>query len=401
MLLSLAPIVRVSQLGVTARSRATRAAPPRACAANAWRRGWSSGQMALAIVLLAGAGVLVRSFIAIVGADTGVRDARARSSSARCACRPDSTRIAADPARVFRSGRGAAAHRSRRSTPRPVQHAARRQRRNASGRSRSRAGQPAGGRRPVAVPDSRVRVISGGRRCGRCRPSLHDRRSRSRVPVAVVNESFAARYWPGESPIGRRLRTTAQHPRRLAHRGRRGAEHPAGRRLRQRVQAAGLRAVRPGAGAGASGVLSSLRTTGPAGAMRRPFELEVESIDPDVGARAPRHSRSRLRVRPRLHGRRTQRVGQAREGGAGLRRDCAAAGGGRARRGDRAFGAASGPGNRRPDRDRRRGARYPPDDRPRGHAAGRARAGRGPRSCRWPSIASCSPSWSACRRTTR
>ena len=34
-----------------------------------------AGQMALAMVLLAGAGVLVRSFVNIVSADTGIRDA--------------------------------------------------------------------------------------------------------------------------------------------------------------------------------------------------------------------------------------------------------------------------------------------------------------------------------------
>ena len=27
-------------------------------------------------------------------------------------------------------------------------------------------------------------------------------------PVAIVNESFAAKFWPGEDPIGKRLRAT-------------------------------------------------------------------------------------------------------------------------------------------------------------------------------------------------
>jgi len=70
------------------------------------------------------------------------------------------------------------------------------------------------GRPPSEVADS-VQFITAGSRyfstvgatvvSGR---AFDDRDRPSALPVAVVNESFVARYWPDQEPIGQRLRTT-------------------------------------------------------------------------------------------------------------------------------------------------------------------------------------------------
>jgi hypothetical protein len=74
LLYSIAPIVRLTQLAaggaIVSHARGV-TQPMRSRRLSA---GLVAGQMALAIILLSGAGVLVRSLLNIVGADTGVRE---------------------------------------------------------------------------------------------------------------------------------------------------------------------------------------------------------------------------------------------------------------------------------------------------------------------------------------
>ena len=73
-LCSLAPIGRVVQFGVSGALKGDARGVTRDVRGKHLAAGLVAGQMALAIVLLSGAGVLVRSFVNIVGAETGVRD---------------------------------------------------------------------------------------------------------------------------------------------------------------------------------------------------------------------------------------------------------------------------------------------------------------------------------------
>src|SRR5262249_50649136 len=74
-LCSLAPIGRVLQLGTGGAVKGDARGITQGLRGKRLASALVAGQMALAMVLLAGAGVLVRSFVNIVSADTGVRDA--------------------------------------------------------------------------------------------------------------------------------------------------------------------------------------------------------------------------------------------------------------------------------------------------------------------------------------
>src|SRR3984893_5937902 len=74
-LCSLAPIGRVVQLGTGGALKGDARGVTQGLRGKQLAAALVAGQMALAIVLLSGAGVLVRSFVKIISADTGVRDA--------------------------------------------------------------------------------------------------------------------------------------------------------------------------------------------------------------------------------------------------------------------------------------------------------------------------------------
>jgi putative ABC transport system permease protein len=73
-LCSLAPIGRVVQLGVNGALQGDARGVTQGRRGKRLAAALVAGQMALAMVLLSGAGILVRSFVNIVGAETGVRD---------------------------------------------------------------------------------------------------------------------------------------------------------------------------------------------------------------------------------------------------------------------------------------------------------------------------------------
>lgn len=163
-----------------------------------------TAEMALAIVLLAGSGALVRSFLNISTVDLGVRTANI------------TTMLLSLPQERYRDG--------------PEQMAF-------FGRLRARleatpgiesvaiANQlPAGGAKPLpyeiagAPPvDSEHRPTVGALTIGpayfgtldaavRSGRDFDDFDGESGAPVAIVNEQFAALHWPGEDPVGKRLR---------------------------------------------------------------------------------------------------------------------------------------------------------------------------------------------------
>lgn len=161
-------------------------------------------QMALAMVLLLGAGLLVRSFGRVIGAETGVRDAAHIATSV---VRLPSGRYQTPSQRIQVYDRLAARLRAAASTL-AVSYA-------------SAAPSRGLNRRPIEVeghvaspdaPETGMVVTAGegyfsamGRAeiVGRDFTAADDASS---LPVIAVNAVFAQTYWPGQQPLGRRVR---------------------------------------------------------------------------------------------------------------------------------------------------------------------------------------------------
>jgi putative ABC transport system permease protein len=202
---TLTPISRIWQLGVNGALRGDARGVTQGLRAKHLAAGLVAGQMALAIVLLSGAGVLVRSFVTIVGAETGVRDPEQILVG--------SMRLPSDkyPTPATRLGyldrletelkTIPGVEREAVSNTIPVKGTAL-QTFEIEGRP-----SPPDGDESVgflrAGPDY-FRVVGAAAISGR---DFTEGDRASALPVAIVNQSFAARFWPGESPLGRRLRT--------------------------------------------------------------------------------------------------------------------------------------------------------------------------------------------------
>src|SRR5579871_1284369 len=206
-LFSLAPIARVWQLDVNG----TLKGEGRGVTAGVRRRHLAmalvAGQMALAIVLLSGAGVLVRSLWNVVGAQTGVREPE---NVLVGLVRPPSDKYPSPAARLryfdrleaqIRTLPGVEAESVSNSIP------------VGSGvlRTFDIEGRPAVPSRPdsaqfLSVEPDYFRVMGASAAAGR---DFNADDGPSALPVAIVNESFAARYFPGQQPIGKRIRATS------------------------------------------------------------------------------------------------------------------------------------------------------------------------------------------------
>jgi putative ABC transport system permease protein len=166
-------------------------------------------QMTLAIVLLSGAGVLVRSFVKIVAADTGVRNPeRILVGSMRLPSdkypRPESRRAYFDRVEARLETIADVEAESVSSTI-PVKFAGLRTfeiqgRSSPPGAEESVAFVRVGPEyfRIVGAPAISGRTFTGGDRDGA-------------LPVAIVNQSFVARFWPGEQPLGKQLRAIGRN----------------------------------------------------------------------------------------------------------------------------------------------------------------------------------------------
>jgi putative ABC transport system permease protein len=171
-----------------------------------------AGQMALAIVLLSGAGVLVRSFVTIVTAKTGVRD-------------PDQilTGSLELPADKFADAAARLTFLERLETQlknlQGVQSVALANRLPVLGMAsqafevEGRPSPPDGSAttRFVAVGPDYFRVLGAPALAGR---EFSESDRAGALPVALVNQSFADRFFPGEQPLGQRIRVkTRNQPR--------------------------------------------------------------------------------------------------------------------------------------------------------------------------------------------
>jgi putative ABC transport system permease protein len=206
LLCSLAPIGRVVQLGVSGALKGDARGVTQGLHGKHMAAGLVAGQMALAVVLLSGTGVLVRSLVTIVGAETGVRA-------------PDrilvgTMRLPSDkyPTPTARLGYFDEVERQLKTVPGVEEEAVASTLPVKSQGLRTVEieieGQPRLGEAHELVGSVRAgsdyfRVVGASAISGR---EFTDDDRETRLPVAIVNQSFAARYWPGEQPLGKRLR---------------------------------------------------------------------------------------------------------------------------------------------------------------------------------------------------
>ena len=206
-LFGLAPALRLSKLDVnTALKEGGRSA-----AAGGRRTHLSNmlviAEVALAVVLLAGAGVMTRSFLNIYNADLGVDT----DNILTVAVDLPATRYPSDASRVTFYDRLTA----RLHTIAGVESIAIAARLPANGSRRlpyELAGAPSvdGQRRPslsaVTVGPGYFRTLGAAVRSGR---EFTDADRGSAVPVVIVNEQFASTHWPGQNALEQRLRLFA------------------------------------------------------------------------------------------------------------------------------------------------------------------------------------------------
>ena len=210
LVLSAAPIFKVIQLDVSGVLNRDGRGITQGRRQKQLVAGLIAGQMALVIVLLSGAGVLVRSFVKIVGADTGVRDPeKILVGMIRV---PSDKYSNADRRHKYFTG----LEEQLRSIP-GIENAAMANVLPVSNsflRSMEMEGRPgaADGEGSVAfvrVAPDYFDVVGAPVILGR---GLNEGDHAASPPVAVVNESFAARFLPDQQPIGRRIRAAMPGP---------------------------------------------------------------------------------------------------------------------------------------------------------------------------------------------
>lgn len=204
LLISLAPIVRVMQVGSTAAMKDHARGGTTSLRGRRFGDALIALQAVLAIVLLSGAGVLVRSLAEIVGADVGVRGpdhvlvGLTRLPSLSHADVDTRWRYLERLQAALRGTPGI--EQAALGSSSPVKFAATRYV-EIDGRPRLPEDDAIGFVR--ATPEYFSLL---GARMLRGRSFTDDDRSTT-APVAIVNEQAAERYWPGQDPIGKRIRS--------------------------------------------------------------------------------------------------------------------------------------------------------------------------------------------------
>ena len=208
-LFSLAPVARVTQIGVNGVLKGDAQGVTQDRRGKWFAAGLIAVQMALAIVLLSGAGVLVRSLASIVTADTGTHDpehvlvgsAKLPSDKYPSIEKRNSyyerlqTRLRTIPGIEEATLAGNL----------PV-YSVNQQTFEIEGKPAAPDDREAIGF--FAIGSNYFGVVSATAISGR---EFNDGDRQGSLPVALVNQSFAARFLPGENPIGKRLRSTVRN----------------------------------------------------------------------------------------------------------------------------------------------------------------------------------------------
>ena len=202
-LIAVAPVLRIRQVGTSAAIKGDARGVSRGAQARHLAGTLVAVQMALAIVLLAGAGLLVRSFTQIVGADTGVG---APDRVVIGQMRLPSLTYASTAARRQYFDRLVAALESVPGVERvslanttPVRFAPQR-----AIEIEGRPPHPEDGMVSFVRADAGYfAVLDTPPTAGR--DFTRDDRADG-LATAIVNQSFVDRFWPGQDPIGRRIR---------------------------------------------------------------------------------------------------------------------------------------------------------------------------------------------------
>jgi len=203
-LFSLAPMGRVLQIGANSALKSDAPGVTQGLRGKHLAAVLVAGQMALAIVLLSGAGVLVRSLMNVVSADTGVRD-------------PENVLVGllSLPSEKFPSPAATLGYVDRfeakvRAIPGIADESVASNIPVNFGNQRAFEieGRPNPPERGEAVQFLRVgpdyfRVVEAPAISGR---DFNNGDRTASLPVAIVNQSFVAGYWPREQPLGKRLR---------------------------------------------------------------------------------------------------------------------------------------------------------------------------------------------------
>jgi predicted permease len=207
-LISIAPVSRVVRMGESGALRGDARGVTEGPRGRRLAGTLVAGQMALAIVLLSGAGVLVRSFVAIISAKTGVHD-------------PEHILVGLLrlPADKYSSPDARRGYFDRLNTqlriiPGVEQEALASNPPVGFGNVRTfeiegRPGEQDLGESAQFLSTGPDYFLLAGASpvSGR---DFDDRDDAAALPVALVNESFAATFWPGEQPLGKRIRAIEQ-----------------------------------------------------------------------------------------------------------------------------------------------------------------------------------------------
>lgn len=204
LLFGLAPAITLSKLDISS----TLKDGSRGATSGAGKRRLSTvliaGEVALAVVMLAGAGVMIRSFLKVYAADIGVKTANILTLSVR----PGAPRYPDSPARVSFLDQLAARLRAIPGVDSlalagslPGLYAPRLQYELAGTASFDDRNRPVAS--AVTIGSGYFHTIGAAVLSGR---EFNDDDGTSGNPVAMVNQRFATRFWPGQNPLGKRLR---------------------------------------------------------------------------------------------------------------------------------------------------------------------------------------------------
>jgi putative ABC transport system permease protein len=200
-LFGLAPALGASRTALRDRLHAATQSAP---AARRFRSALVVAELALAMVLLIGAGLLVKSFVALLEVDRGYRTENVLALSVQAwdyyPDRAQRTLFVQDTLQRIANVPGVLAAGVSSSLPLADQIGTERATFSIEGRPPPSAGLPTAD--GAIVTESYFRILDIPLRSGRL-PTPDDDADAPRV--VLINESMARRYWPGEDPIGARM----------------------------------------------------------------------------------------------------------------------------------------------------------------------------------------------------